>query len=175
VRKVKKLVRVASSISTIGGEQLALLFPWRYAMKIRLLGLIVASLLLAADDTKEADEAAKQIEGAWQGVSLEQDGNKNDDADKFTVKIKDGKYEVKRGDETTGKGKLKLDPTKNPHAMDIMIEEGAGSGETELGIYEVKDSMLKTCFAKPDKPRPTQFSAKEGSGNTLIVLKRRKS
>jgi uncharacterized protein (TIGR03067 family) len=144
-------------------------------MKLRLLGLIAVGLLLAADDTKKADEAAKQIEGAWQGVSLEQDGNKNDDANNFTVKIKEGKYEVKMGDDTTGKGKLTLDPTKKPHALDIMVEEGANSGQTQLGIYEVKDDMLKICFAVPDKPRPTEFSAKEGSGNTLVVLKRRKS
>ncbi len=143
-------------------------------MKLRVLGLLVVSLLLAADDTKKADEAAKKIEGDWQGVSLEQDGNKNDDADNFTVKIKDGKYELKIGDEATGKGKLKLDPTKKPHAMDILVEEGAASGQTQLGIYEIKDGMLKVCFAQPDKPRPTEFSAKEGSGNTLIVLKRRK-
>jgi|SRR5579884_877257 len=143
-------------------------------MKLQLLGLVVVSLLLAADDTKKADEAAKKIEGDWQGVSLEQDGNKNDDAENFTVKIKDGKYEAKMGDETSGKGKLKLDPSKKPHAIDIMVEEGAASGQTQLGIYEVKDDMLKVCFAQPDKPRPTEFSAKEGSGNTLIVLKRRK-
>ncbi len=143
-------------------------------MKLRLMGLIVVSLSLAADDTKKADEAAKQIEGAWQGVSLEQDGNKNDDADNITVEIKGGKYEVKMGDETTGKGKLKLDPAKKPHAMDIMVEEGANSGQTQLGIYEVKDGMLKICFAQADKPRPTEFSAKEGSSNTLVVLKRRK-
>ena len=56
-----------------------------------------------------------------------------------------------------------------------MVEEGAASGETQLGIYEIKDDMLKICFAKPDKPRPTEFSAEEGSGNTLVVLKRLKS
>jgi uncharacterized protein (TIGR03067 family) len=144
-------------------------------MKLRLLGLLVVSLLLAADDTQKADKAAKQIEGVWQAVSLEQDGNKNDEANNFTVKIEDGKYEAKMGEETTSKGELKLDPTKKPHAMDIMVEEGANSGQTQLGIYEVKDGNLKICFAQADKPRPTEFSAKEGSGNTLIVLKRRKS
>ena len=35
--------------------------------------------------------------------------------------------------------------------------------------------MLKVCFVQPDKPRSTEFSAKEGSCNTLIVLERRKS
>lgn len=144
-------------------------------MKLPLLALIVVSLSLAADDTKKADESAKKIEGVWQGVSLEQDGNKNDDANNLTVEIKDGKYEVKMGDETTGKGKLKLDPTKKPHALDIEVEEGANSGQTQLGIYEVEDGMLKICFAQADKPRPKEFSAKEGSGNTLVVLKRRKS
>jgi hypothetical protein len=63
-------------------------------MKIRLLGLLAVSLLLAADDAKKADEAARQIEGVWQGVSLEQDGNKNDDADRITVTIKEGKAQV---------------------------------------------------------------------------------
>lgn len=143
-------------------------------MKLRLLGLFVVGLLLAAEDRKKADEAVKLIEGTWEGVSLEQDGNKNDDADNLTVRIKEGKYEVKMGDQTTGKGELKPDPTKKPHALDIIVEEGANKGQTQLGIYEVKDGKLTICFALPDKPRPSAFSAKEGSGNTLVVLKRRK-
>jgi uncharacterized protein (TIGR03067 family) len=59
--------------------------------------------------------------------------------------------------------------------LDIMVEQGANSGETQLGIYAVKDGMVKICFGQPDKPRSTEFSSKEGSGNTLVVLERRKS
>ena len=142
-------------------------------MKLGWLGLIVVGLLLAADDAKKTSKAAKQIEGKWQGVSLEQDGNKNEDAKNLTVTIRDGKYEVKMGDERIGKGMLKIDAAKKPHGlMDIMVEEGDNAGQTQLGIYEVRRGRLKICFAPPDKPRPSEFSAKEGSGNTLVVLKR---
>lgn len=141
-------------------------------MKLWWLGLVVVGLLLAADDAKKTDKTAKQIEGKWQGVSLEQDGNKNEDAKDFIATIHDGRYEVKRGDELTSKGKVKLDTAKKPHTMDIMVEEGDAAGQTELGIYEVKKGRLRICYARPDKPRPTEFTAKEGSGNTLVVLKR---
>ena len=141
-------------------------------MKLRWLGIVVVGLLLAADDAKKADKAAKQIDGKWQGVSMEQDGNKNEDASNLTVIIHDGKYEVKMGDEQVGKGKLKVHADKKPHALDIMVEEGDNAGQTELGIYEVKKGTLKICFARPDNPRPKEFSAKEGSGHTFVVLKR---
>jgi uncharacterized protein (TIGR03067 family) len=144
-------------------------------MKLRLLGLVVVGVLLAADDAKKDAKAVRQIEGTWKGVSLEQDGTENEDAKNFTVMIKDGKYDVKNGDEPIGKGKLKLDPTKKPKAMDIEVEEGENAGQTELGIYEIKGDTLRICFAPPDKPRPKKFSAKEGTGYTLVVLKRTKS
>jgi hypothetical protein len=55
-----------------------------------------------------------------------------------------------------------------------VVAEGDSAGETRLGIYGMKKGGLKICFAQPDKPRPTAFSAKEGSGNTLVILKRPK-
>lgn len=40
--------------------------------------------------------------------------------------------------------------------------------------YCDSESSAGVSPAQPDKPRPTEFSAKEGTGNTLIVLKHRK-
>ncbi|HVS35741.1 MAG TPA: TIGR03067 domain-containing protein [Gemmataceae bacterium] len=47
-------------------------------------------------------------------------------------------------------------------------------GTRSLGIYEVKDDVLRICLAKPGNERPTEFSSKEGSGRNIIVLRRRR-
>jgi len=44
--------------------------------------------------------------------------------------------------------------------------------KTFLGIYEVKKDSRKVCLAEQGKERPTEFSAKPGSGHTLAVFKR---
>ncbi len=102
-------------------------------MMPRLLGLFVVGLLLAADDGKNADKAAKQIEATWQVVSQERDGNKNEDAESLTVTIKDGKYEVKRGDESVGKGKVKVDATKKPHTLVSWSRKGTTPARPSSG------------------------------------------
>ncbi len=68
--------------------------------------------------------------------------------------------------------KYTVDPTKKPKAIDYTMTEGTTKGKTHLGIYEVNGDMVKFCFAAPDQDRPTEFTAKEGSGWTLSVWKR---
>jgi hypothetical protein len=43
-----------------------------------------------------------------------------------------------------------------------------------LGIYELEGNTWKVCYAMPGKERPKDFSAKEGSGQTLAVWEREK-
>jgi uncharacterized protein (TIGR03067 family) len=142
-------------------------------MKLRLLGVLVIGLLVGADDAKKD---LKKFDGSWTGVSIVRDGNaaSEDDAKNVVVSFKDGKYEVKQGDQNVGKGTIKVDTSKTPHQVDIMVEEGENAGQTELGICEVKDDNLKICFADPGKPRPTEFKSEAGSGNHYVVMKKSK-
>ena len=54
-----------------------------------------------------------------------------------------------------------------------------GSGKSTLlrciaGIYELDGDTVRFCLAPADKDRPTDFTAKEGSGRMLSVWKRAK-
>ena len=46
--------------------------------------------------------------------------------------------------------------------------------KTKLGIYELDGDTYKFCLAPAGKPRPTEFTSKEGSGHSLGVSKREK-
>jgi uncharacterized protein (TIGR03067 family) len=138
----------------------------------------MAALLIAADPAKN-DPAQKDLEkfqGAWVGGSAEMNGDKLSDDDLKTLKlvIKGNRYTVTIGD-MSEEGTFKLDPTRNPKAIDLSPSSGANKGKTVKGIYELDGDTHKTCFADPGKPRPKDFTAKAGSGQSNFVMKRTKS
>src|SRR4029079_7344674 len=62
-----------------------------------------------------------------------------------------------------------IDPTTYPRQLNI-IDGGKVSGQ---GIYRNDDGRLVVCLTPPNgAPRPTEFSAREGSMCVLIVFKR---
>jgi len=148
----------------------------RYALSV-----LAIVFLVAAEDSK--DEAIKKelakMKGTWKAVSLEIDGNKpipDDMLEKLQCVIDaDGKGTVQFDGATILAATNKIDPTKKPKTLDATFTEGDMKGETSLAIYELKDDTLKYCRATPGKDRPTEFSSKPGSGQTLVVYKRAKA
>jgi uncharacterized protein (TIGR03067 family) len=140
-------------------------------MRLQLLAVLAVGLLIAADAPK--DDAAKELkslEGSWKLVSGESNGETiPDEALKASnLTVKGDKYTAKLGDQNH-EGTIKLDPTKKPKAMDA-----TDGDNTVLGIYELKGDEFKICIAPPGKDRPTEFSAKAGSEQILMVWKREK-
>jgi uncharacterized protein (TIGR03067 family) len=112
------------------------------------------------------DEIAK-FHGAWKQISYERDGLKEplDDekgweprtifsGNNFVVTIADGSIPIK--------GIFKLDPTKQPKAIDYTDTFGADAGKTFLAIYSLKGDELIFCAADEGHPRPTEFKTKLG-------------
>jgi uncharacterized protein (TIGR03067 family) len=135
------------------------------------LGVLLAALAFAADKGKDLDK----LQGTWSRVSEEKNGKKTaeDDLKKIRLTIKGDSYSLDDGKEKRT-GTLKLDQTKAPKAIDIIAAEGPNKGKTLKGIYKIEDDTFTYCVAQPDKDRPTEFSAKEGSGHALLVNKREK-
>ena len=65
-------------------------------------------------------------------------------------------------------------PASASKEIDIMDETGMKNDKTKLGIYELDGDTYKFCLAPAGKPRPTEFTSKEGSGHSLGVSKREK-
>jgi uncharacterized protein (TIGR03067 family) len=110
-------------------------------------------------------------------TSREVDGKKSsDDEINDVIGTADGlaKFSVRSGDKLIGEGAMTLDPTKKPKATDVSYTEGERKGKTALAIYEMGSDTFRICVAHPGGERPTEFSAKAGSGCTLIVYKRDK-
>jgi uncharacterized protein (TIGR03067 family) len=146
--------------------------------------LLGASVLVSAggsgkDDPAKSDLA--KLRGTWVTVSLVNNGKTLVDAKTppepgpVTKLGYDGTtWIIKVGDKTVATGKFKIDATKTPKQIDIMDETGVRNERTKLGIYELKGDIYRYCLAPAGKPRPTAFASKDGSGDSLGVMKREK-
>ena len=142
---------------------------------LRVLLLLVAGSLIAAEDKDAAKKELAKFQGTWIFESMVSDGEKvpPDSFKGSTLTIKDGIFTVKEGD-TIYKGTFKVDPTKKPKEIDVIFTEGPDKGETMMGIYEIDGDTYRPCFAIGGKDRPKELASKKGSGIILQVLKKQK-
>jgi len=145
---------------------------------MRLCVSFVAVLFLLGADAP-ADAVKKDmtlLEGDWSLVSGERDGQTIPEEFVKTGKrsVKDAETSVIINDMVVMKAKFKIDPIKKPKTIDYAVTDGPEKGKTVLGIYELDGDTVKFCFSAPDKERPSEFTAKEGSGRTLSLWKRNK-
>ena len=145
---------------------------------MRLTGACLAIVVLAG--TVAAQDANKKemslLEGDWSMMSGQANGQDMPKEFVSTGKrvAKDGEVTIKFGGQVFFKAKFTIDATKKPKTIDYVMTEGFTKGQKQLGIYEVDGDTVKFCFAAPDKERPKDFTAKEGSQQTLSVWKRDK-
>lgn len=86
---------------------------------------------------------------------------------KMTIKVKD--------DNEPFDLKYELDPAKQPRALDLEFEH---EGQTHVlrCIYSLEGDTLKICgAASPEKPRPSEFKAKEDEQNVYVLKRVRKT
>jgi|ERR1700721_1807375 uncharacterized protein (TIGR03067 family) len=147
--------------------------------------LILATGALMATDNPAKEETAKsdldKLQGTWLTVSLVNDGKTVVDektppkeGPMTKVAYEGTKWMIKVGDKTVFTGIFKIDSAKKPKEIDFMEESDKKGEKTKLGIYEIDGDKIKFCLAPPGKPRPTEFTSKEGSGHSLGVMRREK-
>ena len=141
--------------------------------KYTLLTVILAVLPAgAAADEAKADQDAMQ--GKWVIASFTRDGQQQpkDTYQNLELLIKGDKYIVTQDGEAASRT-FKLDPLKNPKAMDVTYDAGPNKGKTNRAIYAIEGDTLKICRqVHPELERPKEFSADAGSARALITWKR---
>ena len=131
---------------------------------------VVLAASLAAQGTKptgtkppgtKPTAAAVALQGTWLITSI----NGKAAPEEFTLTFTGDKYAQAVGGTVNERGTIKVDATKKPMTIDLMITEGTDAGKTQLGVFEVSGDTLRANFNTPDaKERPA--SLKEGA---LIV------
>jgi uncharacterized protein (TIGR03067 family) len=137
---------------------------------------VAAGLLLAADAKDDAvQKEFKLFEGTWKVASLEIDGAKQaEDVYKEWKLVCKGENFTFDDGNMASKGVFKIDPSKKPKTLDIIFKEGGNQGMTMLGLYEIDGETFRACFKPGSETRPTEFTAKQGSGQILETLKKEK-
>jgi uncharacterized protein (TIGR03067 family) len=146
--------------------------------------LVVVTLRRQADDkgkekppVKEPPEAAgerQKLQGTWQAVSGETDGQPlpEDSVKQVRVIIKGDEIHLKPN-RSENRVTFTLDPTKKPKLLSMTAQDGPDKGKTVPVIYELEGDRLKLCFdTRTGQKEPTEFATKPGSGLLLFVLKR---
>jgi uncharacterized protein (TIGR03067 family) len=133
----------------------------------------------ARGDAKEkaVEKELQAFKGTWRLSSREVDGKKSSkEWIKDVIASSDGlgKFSVRRGDKVIAEATVKVDPTNKPKTIDLTFTAGENKGKTVLGIYEIEGHTFRVCVARPGDERPAAFSAKAGSGRTLVVYQRKK-
>jgi uncharacterized protein (TIGR03067 family) len=129
-----------------------------------LMGLSLTALAGGADDLKA-------MQGQWSLTIVERDGKPAGDELKtirLVMLIAGNDYRVLADDKVIGGGTFTLDSRKSPPTIDTRISEGPNKGVVEKGIYKIEGDRMVAVFASPGKARPTAFTTKEGSGQSIL-------
>ncbi|WP_406693616.1 TIGR03067 domain-containing protein [Singulisphaera sp. Ch08] len=136
--------------------------------------LVMMFGLLAAIGGEEVESDTKKIQGVWNLVSTESDGQvvaseslKGRDA---RMVLEDDRVIMKMGEKSAFLGTFKLDPSRTPRWYDRTYSDGT----PRRGIYRLEGDSLTICLAGLGKDRPTAFGTKQGDGLSLLVYQREK-
>ncbi len=137
---------------------------------------ICATVIAIADDKGAND--AKTLQGTWQAVDLEANGErKPDDEIKELQVIISGDDLAIKPDGEGRKCKFTLDSSKTPKRIDLIPCDGDGKGKTFPGIYSLQNGKLRLCiniFRQHTGQRPTEFKTQAGDGTGFATLERAK-
>lgn len=142
---------------------------------VMLLACAALTVNAGDDNSDAAKDDLKKLQGTWTLVSMELDGRSAaaDDVKHVKSVVEGNKVTVSVKGEVKAAATFTIDASKKPRKMDATAIMGPNKGKTSYAIYEIKGDTFKICSSERGK-RPTEFSAKEGSGNSLMVWKRAK-
>lgn len=136
--------------------------------------LLCLALTQAASDDK-ATKDLERMQGTWVMHALEIDG-KDLAADKFQntlLIVKKDEYRTKVKDNLLPGFRIKLDPGKNPKAIDMIQTMPDGSEKTVKGIYTFENDIFKLARGlTAEQERPNQFATWPNTSYFVVTWKK---
>jgi uncharacterized protein (TIGR03067 family) len=150
--------------------------PWLLVVTFAFIMVSIMAVLTVPQMRPSSDEApavppasdVERIQGTWAVISLEEDGKQKPRKVVVAMSFTGDRVKVIReGDEQ--EGSFRLAPTKNPKAIDLLIEMLGTPG-----IYTLEDDRLTICLNLDEHgKRPKKFATDTKTyGLRLMTLKR---
>jgi uncharacterized protein (TIGR03067 family) len=111
-----------------------------------------------------------KLQGAWNIVSLEMDGQKMPGGGARIV-VRGNRFSTTSMG-ATYEGTVVIHQTTAPRTFDLHFDDGPEKGNTNLGIYELDGDSWRICLATRGSVRPQEFAAPPGTGIALETLRR---
>jgi uncharacterized protein (TIGR03067 family) len=126
------------------------------------------------------DEKAKKdldaLQGEWVMHALEINGKDvppKQIADTYLI-IKGDGYTTKVKSREPPGFRIKLDPSKDPREIDMIVSEPGSPDKVYKGIYKIEKDTFKMCRgASPEKERPTQFATWPETNYFVVTWKKK--
>lgn len=134
----------------------------------------LTTCLALAASTSRGQDTADALKGIWAVESLTFNGVRIPDdptAGPQLTAYDGAQYVQRKGLTIVEEGSYKIDASKTPRAIDLVITKGPDAGKRQLGIYEVDGDTLRVCLAEPGSgKRPRSFDTSAGH---LVVVNTR--
>jgi uncharacterized protein (TIGR03067 family) len=131
----------------------------RFIMAVAVVALAGSVL---AQESKDAKGAAA-LQGTWV-ISSINGQTAPEGSPEMTLTFTGDKYSQAVGGEVNERGTIKVDASKTPMTIDLIIVEGADAGKTQLGIFEITGDTIRASLDNPGaQQRPKDFTLSEGS------------
>ena len=131
---------------------------------------------LAVAEKSSPNSTEKDLQGTWQAVDGEANGEKlgDDKIMETQLFIESNTLGIKpdgEGRKTT----FTVDSSKTPGTINLIPLDGDRKGTIVPGIYSMQDGQLRICiniWGKDSTRRPTEFRTQPGDGCVFVTLKR---
>ena len=106
-------------------------------------------------------KAFETLQGTWIITSF--NGQASEAGVEVGLVVAGEKYHQTVGEQVPERGGLKIDASKKPIEIDLVITEGNDAGKTQLGVFEITGDKLTMKLGVPgETKRPTGLAAEEG-------------
>jgi uncharacterized protein (TIGR03067 family) len=149
-----------------------------YSLALKMIFVISLTLFLSCttENNPKIKIDAEKLQGLWQLVDGEVRGLEysKKDMDKVRVLFKDNTFIYIPDEEIYT---FKLDPTKTPKTIDLVLTHGPAKGKKFPSIYAFKEDKLWLCFPLARKydaeiKRPAGFEANQSDRSIFMILER---
>ena len=141
-------------------------------MRASLVTFVVSMAVAAAVSAHTQDAVPKEMEplqGTWVMTQINGDPAPGDTA----LVISGAKYSETVDGAVDETGLFRVDASKTPMAVDLVIQEGDAAGKTQLGIFDVKGDTLRLLLnTAGDTVRPTSLD--KADGELFIVAQKKR-